>query len=1067
MKKIKSSPRTAKGAVLIMVLTVMFVLIFLLAGTIAVVYSANNAQMNRYKQSQAYYTSRSILDTFMYTFLSDNVTKTSGANIVKYNNLKLKNDGTYEVDELQASQGRALELDIYNLAVDLDLNTPGIQTVFDTEGSAKDKSIRKTTNPRTGVAELSAPEWAMEYILQIVKEDKDAVAKILEGQSGTYKTNGYSSDVEWATAVFRSSDENKEKYTTALYIAQLGINPKTVSSYDKEDPSKWGFPTSGEAYDGDKHPYGTGDFKKFYNQFIPKKLTGTSNLAENITSKDESVTDTVVYVVKGEDLGSYGKYNGTEDYGSRLIMDKDGYATIYMKVLERKYHFAYGVADNFKKKFDEGNREQDYAKVLITVATPYQGHLTETSVIYVTNYDPDPVASSALTSFSNIGTSNSGFEIAGGMSSIQREQYEHVNYNWDGSVQSTQMKDPVLRLSASDISGPVFTMGNLDFATGSAQGAMLNNNATIQCLGDVIPTNSFKIGASSNKSFIYVAGKWKTVAGFKSGYMGDTPTEKIPLIVNYLEETGNDLTVNGTIYSDTFYYNTGNGGKVSADAIYTNTLILNKGQVLFSGNLQEMAGTFGDTTRGTYSIVSIQPDGNPGNKIANNLHVADRIVIKNYFNTDGYTRDLSYEDMNYYGITKKDLVLYVREHDGKEADIVDPSAEINVNYITLGDASDHVYCKYYDCDSFCDADGNRLCSGGTHLADKTDKNALSSNHTKYMKMPGGQVYEIDTAMSKYLQYISTDAFIDSNEVDEADKTFVTSLPLSDFHAWDVDYLDGDSGAIYDKYRVDHQGDLKRRIEDVSHDASKNDKLENYINTAEAKASAYNDNNASCEISGSTTTVTAGATLTDASKKYLIPCGTTLGEVTIDTEANKEFVLQFQKPSASSNPWNKNYGVTFKVKGTGHAVFLIPGGETYNFGASDAECVQIIYEDTKISRSNSDNKVVIGGANATVPPNIDIIVGKDARVCPDKKCMMTGYIYAPHAQFDITSGMSGVNAKYIDNGNTSTGDYWLFGSCVCLRYNNENDGIAFIPRESSSKDASNPIFKWSSVIYTKR
>ena len=53
--KAKKNPAKVKGAVLIMILAVMTVLIILLAGSIAVVYSAHNRVELKFRENQAYY----------------------------------------------------------------------------------------------------------------------------------------------------------------------------------------------------------------------------------------------------------------------------------------------------------------------------------------------------------------------------------------------------------------------------------------------------------------------------------------------------------------------------------------------------------------------------------------------------------------------------------------------------------------------------------------------------------------------------------------------------------------------------------------------------------------------------------------------------------------------------------------------------------------------------------------------------------------------------------------------------------------------------------------------------
>lgn len=99
-----------------MVLTIMFVLIFILAGTIAVVYSAHNRAMIKYEGSQGYYGTRSIIDSYANTLLVDDTTNTgSGYYYLKEDKTTPTNDGT---STNALTQGRALELDLYSVKVD-------------------------------------------------------------------------------------------------------------------------------------------------------------------------------------------------------------------------------------------------------------------------------------------------------------------------------------------------------------------------------------------------------------------------------------------------------------------------------------------------------------------------------------------------------------------------------------------------------------------------------------------------------------------------------------------------------------------------------------------------------------------------------------------------------------------------------------------------------------------------------------------------------------------------------------------------------------------------------------
>lgn len=113
--KAKKNPAKVKGAVLIMILAVMTVLIILLAGSIAVVYSAHNRAYVKYSESQGYYTARSILDNFFSELtVSTDTTDASGASIGTYNMLDLDNGTTVAKD---LCMGRSLELELYKVTV--------------------------------------------------------------------------------------------------------------------------------------------------------------------------------------------------------------------------------------------------------------------------------------------------------------------------------------------------------------------------------------------------------------------------------------------------------------------------------------------------------------------------------------------------------------------------------------------------------------------------------------------------------------------------------------------------------------------------------------------------------------------------------------------------------------------------------------------------------------------------------------------------------------------------------------------------------------------------------------
>lgn len=115
--KAKKNPAKVKGAVLIMILAVMTVMIILLAGSIAVVYSAHNRAYTKYSESQGYYTARSILDNF-FSELSEStdMTDSSGTSIGTYYQLDLDSS---TVIPKPLCMGRSIELELYKAKVEV------------------------------------------------------------------------------------------------------------------------------------------------------------------------------------------------------------------------------------------------------------------------------------------------------------------------------------------------------------------------------------------------------------------------------------------------------------------------------------------------------------------------------------------------------------------------------------------------------------------------------------------------------------------------------------------------------------------------------------------------------------------------------------------------------------------------------------------------------------------------------------------------------------------------------------------------------------------------------------
>lgn len=113
--KDRKQRRTLSGAVLVMVLTVMFVLIILLMATLTVVTTANQRIYTKFEENQAYYTARSALDVYV-SMLGDKTYETGA-------------DYDYGTsDTAKMKQGLALQLDLYALeAIDENGNSADLK----------------------------------------------------------------------------------------------------------------------------------------------------------------------------------------------------------------------------------------------------------------------------------------------------------------------------------------------------------------------------------------------------------------------------------------------------------------------------------------------------------------------------------------------------------------------------------------------------------------------------------------------------------------------------------------------------------------------------------------------------------------------------------------------------------------------------------------------------------------------------------------------------------------------------------------------------------------------------
>ncbi|MCM1579458.1 MAG: hypothetical protein NC078_11735, partial [Ruminococcus sp.] len=350
MKNGKRTPKTLKGAVLIMVMTVMFVLIFLLAGTIAVVYSAHNRAMVKYEESQAYYTARSLLDAYLDAFLKDNknVTGTAGTGITEKTYWYFNKDG--DLDSVPAKQGRALELDIYSMKVSVAPKKASVKT---------DGTYNAKTNPYGGynASDTNYPFDGIESHYNYFKDDGsmdmylyDWVKQyILDLMLGDFSIPAGKTLEEFRK---ETRDGNVDGYKEARKLALIAINSQ-ISDYSHTITGLT-----------DSHDIGlNSDFKKYYEQFTYSEKDG-----------DGKDTDTIYYRVPAGVFSNYGELTTGGSFGKVADTFPDGAtdATIKIQLLERTMNLGTDGAD-YKLKFDNGNREKDHIKISVTVEVMHDG----------------------------------------------------------------------------------------------------------------------------------------------------------------------------------------------------------------------------------------------------------------------------------------------------------------------------------------------------------------------------------------------------------------------------------------------------------------------------------------------------------------------------------------------------------------------------------------------------------------------------------------------------------------------------------------------------------------------
>ncbi len=107
--------RSVGGAVLIMILTVMFVLLIMLMATLTVVSTAGQRIYTKYEENQAYYSARSALDVYVEKLLYDADYMAVNGSGSDWQYIYIDADGNDKTSTSGMKQGLALQLDLYNL----------------------------------------------------------------------------------------------------------------------------------------------------------------------------------------------------------------------------------------------------------------------------------------------------------------------------------------------------------------------------------------------------------------------------------------------------------------------------------------------------------------------------------------------------------------------------------------------------------------------------------------------------------------------------------------------------------------------------------------------------------------------------------------------------------------------------------------------------------------------------------------------------------------------------------------------------------------------------------------
>ncbi len=288
----KSKQRQSlRGAVLIMILTVMVVLIIMLMATLTVVTTAGKRVYTKFEENQAYYTARSALDVFTNNLMTDGAYYaygTSGKKPFKYVDTS---DGTVKSDKFM-KQGLALQLDLYKIKSQ---NEDGVDLGFAEnpvkgDGTFPDiaPSVENPANEYYTLATAAGLD-CIEYDITFpaTSDGSNSYGKIVDVDKDDKDNDGDTTDqvARIKIEVLDRKLHMNPAYTDAEVLAAPTINPS--------DPSYAGEPTVADV----KAAIAAGNRSKDYMKI---KITSTVQMMDTegvaviifeTTEKDTPATD--------------------------------------------------------------------------------------------------------------------------------------------------------------------------------------------------------------------------------------------------------------------------------------------------------------------------------------------------------------------------------------------------------------------------------------------------------------------------------------------------------------------------------------------------------------------------------------------------------------------------------------------------------------------------------------------------------------------------------------------------------------------------------------------------------